>query len=98
VVAELRARGQQPSGAWTRILGHLELKLNPHSFATWMRPTEELGVLTDGEGDRLVIVVPNDTFRTWITRNYREAIDEACQAAGVTAGLTFVTRDEVEAG
>jgi chromosomal replication initiation ATPase DnaA len=55
-------------------------------------------VLTDGEGHRLVIGVPNDTFRTWITRNYREAIDEACQAAGVTAGLTFVTRDEVEAG
>lgn len=94
VVDELRERGKPPSGAWEQILGHVAKAVNEHSFATWFRPTEELGVITDGEGERLVIETPNDQFRSWITRNYRTAMDAACQAAGVTAGLTFVTRAE----
>lgn len=97
LVLELRERGKPPNGTWQRILDQLAPNMNPHSFATWLRPTEELGVLTDVEGERLVVVCPTDQFRSWITRNYRARIDEACQAAGVAAGLTFVTRDEVEA-
>jgi chromosomal replication initiator protein len=65
-------------GVWDQVLARLETKLNPHSFATWFRPTESLGL----EGTTLRIRVPNPQFRDWLQRNYQGLIAEVLLEIG----------------
>ena len=39
---------------WDRILQHMERRVNPHSFATWFRPTRQ----EVSENGKLVVRVP----------------------------------------
>jgi chromosomal replication initiator protein len=58
---------------WDEVLQKVESKVNPHSFATWFRPTQ----FQDLAGNRLVVRVPNSQFRDWLARNYLGVISEA---------------------
>jgi chromosomal replication initiator protein len=58
---------------WDEVLQKVESKVNPHSFATWFRPTQ-FHDLADG---RLLVRVPNPQFRDWLARNYLGVISEA---------------------
>ena len=65
-------------GVWDQVLAKIETKLNPHSFATWFRPTESLGQ----EGSTLRVRVPNPQFRDWLQRNYQGLISEVLLEIG----------------
>jgi chromosomal replication initiator protein len=58
---------------WDEVLQKVEGKVNPHSFATWFRPTQ----FQELAGSRLVVRVPNPQFRDWLARNYLGVISEA---------------------
>ena len=63
---------------WEDVLARLEGKVNPHSFATWFRPTHSMD-LRDGV---LRVRVPNAQFRDWLARNYHGVIGEALSELG----------------
>ncbi len=61
---------------WDRILNSLQQKLNPQSFNTWLRPTQQLS-LADGT---LQVEVPSPLFADWINRNYLPLIEESARS------------------
>jgi chromosomal replication initiator protein len=63
---------------WEEVLARLEAKVNPHSFATWFRPTQ-YSELREGV---LRVRVPNPQFRDWLARNYNGVIGEALSELG----------------
>src|SRR6266849_2584495 len=74
-------------GAWEEILQHVERRVNPHSFATWFRPTRQ----EDTERDRLVIRVPTRLFRKRLTETYGELLQAVLLEVGLAnTRLEFV--------
>jgi chromosomal replication initiator protein len=55
---------------WDKILQHTERRVNPHSFATWFRPTRQ----EHAEEDRLVIRVPTRLFCKRLKETYGELL------------------------
>jgi chromosomal replication initiator protein len=55
---------------WDKILQHTERRVNPHSFATWFKPTRQ----EQAEGDRLVIRVPTRLFSKRLKETYGELL------------------------
>jgi chromosomal replication initiator protein len=55
---------------WDKILQHMEQRVNPHSFATWFRPTRQ----ERAENDRLVIRVPTKLFSKRLKETYGEIL------------------------
>jgi chromosomal replication initiator protein len=51
---------------WDKILQHTERRVNPHSFATWFRPTR----MDKIEGDHLTVRVPTRLFCKRLTETY----------------------------
>jgi hypothetical protein len=68
--------------AWERVLAHVAKQVPAETFSTWFKPT---WIAWDANvpADELRVFVPNNTFRTWITRNYRQVLDKAMKQAGV---------------
>ena len=64
---------------WDKILQHMERRVNPHSFATWFRPTRQ----ENSEDSRLVVRVPTRLFRKRLTETYGQLL----QAVLVEVGL-----------
>ncbi|HQR38548.1 MAG TPA: chromosomal replication initiator protein DnaA [Blastocatellia bacterium] len=53
------------------ILTAVEKRVNPLSFDTWFRP-----ITLGGRDDATIVLqVPNETFRNWITSNYSEILE-----------------------
>ena len=79
------------SRAWQGVLGRLELELNPHNFATWLKGTRAVS-FADGT---LVIEARSLMACDWLDRRMRTVVERAaCQAfEGVTA-VTFVAAGE----
>ena len=75
---------------WNHVLALIETKVNRHSFYTWFKPTSFL----EDKGQTIIVTVPNDLFRDWLTKHYAgvigEAVDElerhGTQISFVTAG------------
>jgi chromosomal replication initiator protein len=55
---------------WDKILQHTERRVNPHSFATWFRPTRQ----ESSDGDRLLIRVPTRLFSKRLKETYGELL------------------------
>jgi chromosomal replication initiator protein len=51
---------------WEKVLQHIAPRINPHSYATWFRPTQ----LVEVQGDRLTVRVPNRLFKKKLRENY----------------------------
>src|SRR5271156_4460418 len=64
---------------WENILQHMERRVNPHSFATWFRPTKQEGA----NNGKLVVRVPSRVFRKRLTETYGELL----QAVLVEVGM-----------
>jgi chromosomal replication initiator protein len=80
---------------WEDVLARLEAKVNPHSFATWFRPTQ-YSDLRDGV---MRVRVPNPQFRDWLGRNYHGVIGEALSELGRgDVRVIFEADAEVPAG
>ena len=63
---------------WDDVLGHIETKVNQHTFATWFRPTTQHA----WDGARLLVQVPSPQFKDWLTRNYSGLIAESLREVG----------------
>jgi len=55
---------------WDKILQHIEQRVNPHSFATWFRPTRQ----EHADDDRLVVRVPTKLFSKRLKETYGEIL------------------------
>jgi chromosomal replication initiator protein len=64
--------------SWDALLGRIEAKVSRHSFYTWFKPTS----CALDNGDRMLVRVPNDHFRDWLTRHYSSLLDEALGEIG----------------
>jgi uncharacterized protein YdaU (DUF1376 family) len=87
LIGQARASGRDGRAEWAAIMQAITAELNMHSIGQWLRPLIPLGVLTDDEGDRLLVGAPSDPFLDWVQRNYRAALERAADAAGLR-GLT----------
>jgi chromosomal replication initiator protein len=63
---------------WDKILQHSERRVNPHSFATWFRPTR----LERAEEDRLIIRVPTRLFCKRLTETYGQLLQAVVTELG----------------
>jgi len=63
---------------WDKILQHTERRVNPHSFATWFRPTR----LDKLEGDHLTIRVPTRLFCKRLTETYGQLLQAVLTEIG----------------
>jgi chromosomal replication initiator protein len=63
---------------WDKILQHSERRVNPHSFATWFRPTR----LERAEEDRLLIRVPTRLFCKRLTETYGQLLQAVLAELG----------------
>ncbi len=73
--------------AWDKILQHMERRVNPHSFATWFRPTRQEGI----ENSKLVVRVPTRLFRKRLTETYGELLQAVLMEVGMpNARLEFI--------
>ncbi len=63
---------------WDKILQHTERRVNPHSFATWFRPTrfERL------DGDRLTVRVPSRLFCKRLAETYGQLLQAVLTEIG----------------
>ena len=59
--------------AWRALVERIETKVTRDAFYQWFKPT----ILLEDTGDRLTVRVPNEQFRTWLTKHYAAVIDEA---------------------
>jgi hypothetical protein len=64
--------------------------INSHSFGTWFRPTRAIGLTADA----IIVEVPNDAFRDWISKNYGKAIKESMAHSGVARDPVYFTSAE----
>src|SRR3984885_10026541 len=55
---------------WDKILQHAERRVNPHSYATWFRPTRQERT----EENLLVVRVPTRLFCKRLTETYGELL------------------------
>ena len=64
---------------WDKILQHMERRVNPHSFATWFRPTR----LENEQEDRLVVRIPTRLFRKRLTETYGQFLQAVLAELGM---------------
>jgi chromosomal replication initiator protein len=75
---------------WDKILLHTERRVNPHSFATWFRPTR----MERAEEDRLIIRVPTRLFCKRLTETYGQLLQAVITEIGKPQlQLEFVCAD-----
>ncbi|HEY6442268.1 MAG TPA: chromosomal replication initiator protein DnaA [Candidatus Acidoferrales bacterium] len=63
---------------WDKVLQHTERRVNPHSFATWFRPTRQERV----EDTRLIVRVPTRLFRKRLGDTYGEILQAVLTEIG----------------
>jgi chromosomal replication initiator protein len=66
---------------WHETLAHLEQKLNPQHFSTWIRPLRFVRV----EKDVILLEVPNRFVRDWVRDHYMQLIQETVSGIGAVA-------------
>jgi len=75
---------------WDKILLHTERRVNPHSFATWFRPTR----MERLEEDRLIVRVPTRLFCKRLTETYGQLLQAVITEIGKPQlQLEFVCAD-----
>lgn len=65
----------ESSQLFSSILHAVERRVNPLSFATWFGPVS----LTRDDERTLVVQVPNETYRHWISTNYADVLEESLE-------------------
>jgi chromosomal replication initiator protein len=63
---------------WDKVLQHTERRVNPHSFATWFRPTRQ----ERAEAGRLIIRVPTRMFSKRLKETYGELLSAVLAEIG----------------
>lgn len=63
------------TGIWPELLGAVERRLNPQTFATWISPLEFDGI--DEAQRKLTLRAPNQVIREWVTSSFSQVMREA---------------------
>lgn len=63
------------AGVWEKILGAVERRMNPQSFATWFRPLQFEGC-NDATGT-ITLRAPSQLIREWVSSTYAQLLREA---------------------
>jgi chromosomal replication initiator protein len=75
---------------WDKVLQHTERRVNPHSFATWFRPTRQ----ERAEDGRLIIRVPTRLFSKRLKETYGELLSAVLAEIGQPElALDFICAD-----
>lgn len=73
--------------SWQGILGRLELELNPHNFATWLRGTRAV----EFAAQRLVVEAASEMACSWLDQRLRVVVERAAeQVLGAGVSVKFV--------
>ncbi len=73
------------------ILSAVEKRVNPLSFDTWFRPIQMSGK----EDSTIILQVPNETFRNWISCNYAEILEDSLEELNLQhCTIAFQVEDE----
>jgi len=56
---------------WSMVLEHLEQRLSPKNFETWIKPID----VKEIEQGKIRLEVPNKFFRNWVTEHYLSTIE-----------------------
>jgi chromosomal replication initiator protein len=64
---------------WEKVLERMERRVNPHSFATWFRPTRQEGAANG----KLMVRVPSRLFRKRLTETYGELLQAVLAEIGM---------------
>ncbi len=78
ISSEVLASEKGPKKLWDSILENIQRQVRPEQFETWFRRTS----LHSIDKDRLVIAVPNDFYRDWLRKYYREILEKAAISLG----------------
>lgn len=78
---------------WDSILSSIEKKVSPQNFDLWFQPTTPFQEnLEKGE---LLVRVPNQHFKYWLSENYREVIDASLEELDLSSfKVSFLAADE----
>jgi len=75
---------------WDKVLQHTERRVNPHSFATWFRPTRQERL----EDTRLIVRVPTRLFCKRLSDTYGEILQAVLTEIGRPGlALEFICAD-----
>lgn len=77
---------------WQAALGELELTLSKANFTTWFKNT----FLSEAEGSRAVVSVPNTFTKAWLEKKYHDQIVKALRNASNLPIREVVYRVEVK--
>lgn len=95
VLAECEPGAEVWDAALEVLQANMSLRLQPHTFATWFRPTTCLGIRYDTDGSRqLFVQVPNGQFLEWLATNHGPRIYAALEAAGHKGLAVFLATDD----
>ena len=72
--------------SWRAVLGCLEVQLNPHTFATWLKGARPRSF----DGATLAIETPNDIARDWLDTRLRPVIERAVAQVFGDVAVTIV--------
>ncbi len=75
--------------SWQGVLGRLELELNPHNFATFLRGTRAVRL----SGRELVVEAGSEMACSWLNQRLQVVVERAAtQVFGAGIGVVFVPR------
>ena len=66
---------------WDTVLSAIQTRVSKQNFDIWFKPT--VAESETREARQLIIRVPNEYFRYWLTENYSEVIEEALGEVGL---------------
>jgi chromosomal replication initiator protein len=73
--------------SWQGVLGRLELELNPHNFAAWLRGTRAVRM----DGHLVVVEAASEMACTWLNQRLKVVVERAAaQVFGEATGVEFV--------
>ena len=80
---------------WDKVLQHTERRVNPHSFATWFKPTRQ----ERAEQGRLIIRVPTPMYSKRLKETYGELLSAQMAEIGQPElALEFICAESEPAG
>ena len=65
---------------WLETMAHLEKKMSPHNFSTWLKPLVFIGT----EKEKVTVEVPNRFFYDWINENYKDLLEKTMSDLGAS--------------
>ncbi len=82
------------SNLWDEILARVENKVSRYIFHTWFKPTRFI----ENDGNAITVLVPNDSFKQWLTRHYAAVIrDAAAELGREGTAISLITDDSAPA-